>query len=82
MSNDKLALLNDNHVPLFNPTEKFHCCACPLAKQKRSPFNKSTHISSNCFDLIHCDLWGPFSVSTMDGCKFVLTIVDDCSRYT
>ena len=60
LSNDKLALLNNNHVPLFNPFEKFHCDVCPLVKQKRLPFNKSTHITNNCFDLIHYDLWGPF----------------------
>ena len=44
------------------------------------PFNPSSHISNECFDLIHCDLWGPFFVSTINGCKFFLIIVDDCSR--
>lgn len=54
----------------------------PLAKLKRLPFSASSHISNECFDLIRCDLWGPFSVSTIDGCKFFLTIVNDCSRCT
>ena len=40
------------------------------------------HISENCFDLIHCDFWGPFYVSTIDSCKYFLTIVNDCSRCT
>ena len=34
------------------------------------------------FDLIHCDLWGPFSTLTIDGYKYFLTIVDDFSRCT
>ena len=69
-------------VPIFNDNKMIDCEICPLAKQKRLPFTPSSHISSHCFDLIHCDLWGPFSTPTIDGCKFFLTIVDDCSRCT
>ena len=82
LSNAKLALLNKNNVSLINSNEKFRCDICPLAKQKRLPFNTSSHISNECFDLIHCDLWGLFSVSTIDGFRFFLTIVDDCSKCT
>ena len=82
LSNAKLALLKHNDVPLFNVNKMVDCEICPLAKQKRLPFTSSSHISSHCFDLIHCDLWGPFSTSTIDGCNFFLTIVDDCSRCT
>ena len=74
--------MNKNNVSLINSNEKFHCDICLLAKQKRLPFNTSSHISNECFDLIHCDLWGPFSVPTIDGYRFFLTIVDDCSRCT
>ena len=82
LSNAKLALMNKNNVFLINSNEKFHCDICPLAKQKRLPFNTSSHISNECFDLIYCDLWGLFSVSTIDGFRFFLTIVDDCSKCT
>jgi len=34
------------------------------------------------FDLIHMDLWGPFSQSSVHGHKYFLTIVDDFSHYT
>ncbi|XP_075648679.1 uncharacterized protein LOC142619466 [Castanea sativa] len=82
LSNDKLVSIRNNGEPLCTSIENFACEICPLAKQKRLPFNKSSQISSACFDLIHCDLWGPFSVSTIDNCKYFLTIVDDCSRCT
>ena len=82
LSNAKLASIKNNDVPIFTFVENFTCEVCPLAKQKRLPFNKSSHFSANCFDLIHCDLWGPFLVSTIDNCKYFLTIVDDCSRCT
>lgn len=34
------------------------------------------------FDLIHLDIWGPFQVPTVEGCRFFLTIIDDCTRVT
>ncbi|MDV3146753.1 MAG: DDE-type integrase/transposase/recombinase, partial [Sweet potato little leaf phytoplasma] len=34
------------------------------------------------FELIHCDIWGPYRSSTHSGHKYFLTIVDDFSRYT
>lgn len=53
-------LINKDNVHFSNFNAKFHCEICPLAKQIRLPFNTSTHISNECFDLIHCDLWDPF----------------------
>jgi len=32
--------------------------------------------------LIHVDVWGPYSLSSIHGQKYFLTIVDDYSRYT
>ena len=47
------------NIDAFNKTT---CCdVCHFSKQKRLPFPISTHISSAPFDLIHCDLWGPFA---------------------
>ena len=34
------------------------------------------------FELIHCDVWGSFSIPTQNSAKFFLTIVDDFSRCT
>lgn len=34
------------------------------------------------FDLLHLDIWSPFHVPTVDGYKYFLTIVDDCTRVT
>ena len=75
-------MIRNNNVSLSNTNKEIHCEICPLAKQKRLPFTSSTHISLECFDLIHCDLWGPFSAPIIDGCRYFLTIVDDCSRCT
>ena len=65
--------VNDVHI---NKTASY-CDICHFSKQKKLPFSASTHVSSNPFDLLHCDLWGPFATSTVDGFRFFLTIVDD-----
>ncbi|KAJ0451735.1 putative RNA-directed DNA polymerase [Helianthus annuus] len=34
------------------------CDSCAKAKHARTPFPTSFIITSGCFDLIHCDIWG------------------------
>lgn len=55
---------------------------CPLAKQKRLFFSSSNNMSVSAFDLLHLDIWGLFRVPTVDGYKYFLTIVDDCTKVT
>ncbi|KAG7556653.1 Retrotransposon Copia-like N-terminal [Arabidopsis suecica] len=59
-----------------------HCHICHLAKQRHLPFKLSHNMRSKPFELIHIDTWGPFSVPTVDGFRYFLTIVDDFSRAT
>ncbi|XP_075076505.1 uncharacterized protein LOC142163149 [Nicotiana tabacum] len=59
-----------------------HCIVCPLAKQTKLPFQLSNTVSASTFDLLHCDIWGPYRVSTYDGKRFFVTIADDHTRFT
>lgn len=59
-----------------------HCSICHLAKQKCQSFPFNNNMSTNAFDLLHIDIWGPFSVESIEGYKYFLTIVDDCTRVT
>lgn len=58
------------------------CNVCPLAKQKRLSFTCHNNRSKHLFDLIHADVWGPFSTISHAGHRYFLTIVDDFSRYS
>ena len=58
------------------------CCICPLAKQKQLSFVSHNNRSPCSFDLIHCDIWGPFHTPSHTGHRFFLTLVDDYSRFT
>ena len=47
----------------------------------RLAFTPSQSMAEPTFDLIHYDVWGPFSPCTTQGFHYFLTIVDDASRF-
>ncbi|GKC25325.1 ribonuclease H-like domain-containing protein [Tanacetum coccineum] len=50
------------------------------SKQTREPFPLSEHKTTFVGDLIHLDVWGPYKITSKEGFKYFLTIVDDYSR--
>jgi hypothetical protein len=85
----RLGHLSDSRIKLLSQydssitVDSNKCCTiCYLAKQHRLPFPVSDSISNKIFDLVHCDIWGPFSNDSLNGVKYFLTIVDDYSRFT
>nr|XP_023882015.1 uncharacterized protein LOC111994377 [Quercus suber] len=69
-SSSRLHLISST-IPdvIFCDKELPVCTVCPLAKQKRLPFPNENNICSSIFDLVHCDIWGPFSVPSINGYK-------------
>ncbi|GKC11484.1 putative RNA-directed DNA polymerase, partial [Tanacetum coccineum] len=57
------------------------CCEiCQRAKQTREPFSLSDHTSKRLGDLVHLDLWGPYKVTSSEGFRCFLTVVNDYTR--
>jgi hypothetical protein len=56
------------HVPI--------CHACQLGRHTRLPFAQSMSHATQCFDLVHCDLWTSPIIS-VSGFKYYLVILDD-----
>ena len=83
-SSQRLNLLNTivPEIKSCNNNKPFDCHIFPLAKQQKFPFPHSTSISLSCFDLIHADIWGPYSTPFLNGSRYFLTFVDDHSRFT
>ncbi|GJS62522.1 retrotransposon protein, putative, ty3-gypsy subclass [Tanacetum coccineum] len=52
------------------------CDTCHRAKQTREPFPLSEHKTSTVGDLIHLDLWGPYKVTSREGFRYFLTVVN------
>ncbi|KAK3036481.1 hypothetical protein RJ639_030828 [Escallonia herrerae] len=67
-------------VSVVSPSLKTICDVCCRAKHSRTVFPDSTSRAMDIFGLVHCDIWGPYRVSTISGAKYILTIVDDYSR--
>ncbi|KAI3719151.1 hypothetical protein L6452_20045 [Arctium lappa] len=57
------------------------CLPCQLAKAQRLPFNNNIKRASNPLDLIHCDLWGPSPVLSVDHYRYYVAFIDDYSRF-
>ena len=58
------------------------CDSCMLGKQTRLPFTPSVSVTSEIFQLVHADVWGPYKQKTHDNCIYFLTIVEDFSKAT
>ncbi|GJR51103.1 ribonuclease H-like domain-containing protein [Tanacetum coccineum] len=56
------------------------CDICHYSKQTREPFPLSEHKTTYVRDLIHLDIWGPYKVTSREGFKNFLIVVDDYSR--
>lgn len=59
------------------------CECCVKGKITRQPFPKmSTTTTQNPLELIHTDLCGPMPTATPGGRRYLMTLIDDYSRYT
>jgi len=56
------------------------CDICLRGKQSRDKFCVSEHKVSDIFELVHCDLWGPYRNPSLCGAFYFMSIVDDYSR--
>ena len=58
------------------------CEDCEISKHTRLPFTKELGTKSNrILDLIHSDVCGPFEVTSEGGNRYIITFIDDFSRY-
>ncbi|MCO5548160.1 hypothetical protein L7F22_001618 [Adiantum nelumboides] len=68
-------------LPQFRDSEMQQVCAtCQLGKQAKGSFPQERHVRKNVLKLIHSDVWGLAKNTSMGGCKFYVTFIDDCPR--
>jgi hypothetical protein len=67
--------------PNISIDNKAVCDVCNFAKQRKLPFNTSHSIAKTNFELLHFDIWGPLSTTSIHGHSYFLTILDDHSRF-
>ncbi|GJR34587.1 ribonuclease H-like domain-containing protein [Tanacetum coccineum] len=77
---DQVLNMLKNNLNLSKNTSVSVCETCHRAKQTREPFPLSDHKSVKPGELVHLDLWGLYRVSSREGFKYFLTIVNDYSK--
>nr|GEU88788.1 retrovirus-related Pol polyprotein from transposon TNT 1-94 [Tanacetum cinerariifolium] len=79
---DTINLRSKNDIVVGLPKLKFvkdHLCS---SSKRKSFHTKPTPSSKRQLQLLHMDLCGPMRVTSINGKRYVLVIVDDYSRYT
>jgi hypothetical protein len=69
LSDSRIKLLSQYDPSIPVNTNNYYT-VCPLAKQNRLPFPVSDSTSNKIFDLVHCDIWGLFSIDSLNGVKY------------
>lgn len=58
------------------------CVPCQFAKSHKLPFIQSTSHAIKTFELVHSDLWEPLPVNLVNGVKYFLLFIDDCTHFS
>ncbi|GKC29982.1 ribonuclease H-like domain-containing protein [Tanacetum coccineum] len=67
-------------LQIDNMDKNVYCETRQRAKQTIEPFSLSDHVSKSLGDLVHLDLWGPYQVTSSEGFRYFLTVVDNFTR--
>ena len=76
----KSSLVNNISISAHDVT--FDCSTCKMGKSKTLPFSTHDSLCTNCFDLIHSDVWGISPVISHSLYKYFVTFIDDHIRFT
>lgn len=82
---DKLGLMVSKELvvglPNINVKRDTVCSGCQYGKAKQLSFNKSNQVTSKPLELVHSDVLGPITQPSMQGLKYMVTFIDDYSRF-
>lgn len=76
-----LQKLSSSRVINVNKSMSKICDSCQLGKSAKLPFSSSVYVSNKPLERVHCDLWGPSPVVSVQGFKYYAIIVDHFSRF-
>jgi len=83
--NQKVLESIQNHVigiDINKVREPYSCEGCIYAKSHRQPFPKvAENRADKPLERVHSDLLGPFPIPSLIGSRYIMTLIDDASRY-
>lgn len=60
---------------------EINCAVCLKSKCTTKPFTHSQNRASNLLEIIHTDICGPVNKDSIGGARYILTFIDDRSRF-
>jgi hypothetical protein len=80
VKHDMVSGLNMNVEAVRRMQHEF-CEICTVTKRCSDPYLTSLSQSQHPLELLHMDLCGPFSVPTPGGARWLMIVIDDCSKF-
>jgi transposase InsO family protein len=71
-----------SHLHQRVPSKFSFCKHCVQGKMTQLPFPHSTSTTHFPLELVHSDVWGPSSITSINGTRYFVIFVDDFSRFT
>ncbi|KAG7573078.1 Integrase catalytic core [Arabidopsis suecica] len=65
-----------------NKTTLAMCESCQLAKVCKLPFSNSVFQATKPLERVHCDVWGPSPVKSVQGFRYYVIFIDNYSRFS
>jgi hypothetical protein len=78
-------MLDKNLVEGFNvdtQSQKLDCIPCTKSKQTVEPFSKITKRKTEPRELTHIDVWGKYSIASINGNQYYILFVDDSEKFS
>ncbi|KAK9912822.1 hypothetical protein M0R45_036662 [Rubus argutus] len=75
-------MLNKTGISSLPSSNSSICEPCLLGKFHKLPFPKSVSRCQKPFELVHSDVWGPSPHLSIDGFRYFVLFIDDCTRFT
>jgi transposase InsO family protein len=57
------------------------CAGCQFGKAHQLPYQQSKYRAKEPLELVHSDVFGPIKQASISGSKYMVTFIDDFSRY-
>ncbi|KAJ0610987.1 putative RNA-directed DNA polymerase [Helianthus annuus] len=75
------SMISKFDLPVLDKSFNIHCESCLIGKSSKLHLPPSDYKTSNIFDLLFCDVWGPAPVPSFDGHNYFLLIVDHFTKF-
>ena len=76
-------LASQNKIDVSSWLKKIEVCSsCQMGKSCRLPFSLNNNKATVPLEKIHCDLWGPAPVASVQNFRYYVIFIDDFTRFT